>query len=869
YGTTADGGSGANMSVSATALQEHWYYNTTYTTVGSVADPAQDASIIQAELDARRPWWWAGGVHSFILDGYTDDYWYHFNWGWAGDQDGWFQIIFLVPVHIGGDYTSSQYRISCVPDTDIFGINWPVPENFTGQVLNDEDVELTWTAPVGDNQDSYNIWKTINGASAVLLANTANTFFSDLNQVTGDYSYYVTAVYSDGESHNTDSYSVDIQESIAYPVADNLSATPVGRTSIDLEWTIPFTGIIFFEEDFEAGMISTDWVQKTSENLKGDSKPVRQFFYEDDLDEIRLLDRDSAPHIVTHGYYACIFSADAERNLWLFSPEFTFNTTSLINFWTRFKYGGDIGDENVIFNIVAYNGDFTEENGATYDVIGRWDSSVDPENDWESEWEVSLATLDGQTKRVGFMVEANANDYYTFAIDDIVIGSTSGGIPDDPTGYEVYRNNILATTINNPEATFWADLGFADGDNEYFIRVLYPTGHSIPSEEVSVFMDANLKPDYLTGIFNGAEVDLSWYMPYGTPSHWSAYIDPQNCTTTVDYLDDTDCARRRVEFRAEDLGLYYPVTIDSIAAGFYEWEDEAWNSDTFIIRLWDGHPSDGSGTLLWESGTLTATSGEIYSVALDMPYALNNEWNVEVEALDGTTGHPSTLAGPSTSGINSYFFYTLEDSYNYYVSSGGLPLTYCMLAYVIGGDPDPIVKSGWTAKKDLVEKLPMIDNRIREITDLEINGKGLDCYNIYRNDALIGTTTTTNYTDNPTYGTYYYKVTALYANPFGESTPSNEICIYPPPGPDPFYTSVELEITGSLITITWESLAEATGYNVYSSSDPYGTFTLVGSTSELFFDTTVFGDKRFYYVVGTIDRKEPLKEIKVRNSNMK
>ncbi|MCK4979930.1 MAG: C10 family peptidase, partial [Candidatus Delongbacteria bacterium] len=115
YGTTADGGSGANMSASSTAFQTHWFYNTTYATVGTPTDPTYIASTIQAELDAKRPWWWAGGVHSFVLDGYTDDYWYHFNWGWGGYEDGWYQINYLVPGGIGsgggdGDYTASQIR---------------------------------------------------------------------------------------------------------------------------------------------------------------------------------------------------------------------------------------------------------------------------------------------------------------------------------------------------------------------------------------------------------------------------------------------------------------------------------------------------------------------------------------------------------------------------------------------------------------------------------------------------------------------------------------------------------------------------------------------------------------------------------------
>ncbi|NOR45100.1 MAG: hypothetical protein GQ534_05880, partial [Candidatus Delongbacteria bacterium] len=40
YGTTADGGSGANMTTSANALQSYWYYNTSLANVGTPTDPA-------------------------------------------------------------------------------------------------------------------------------------------------------------------------------------------------------------------------------------------------------------------------------------------------------------------------------------------------------------------------------------------------------------------------------------------------------------------------------------------------------------------------------------------------------------------------------------------------------------------------------------------------------------------------------------------------------------------------------------------------------------------------------------------------------------------------------------------------------------
>ncbi|MBN2790019.1 MAG: C10 family peptidase [Candidatus Delongbacteria bacterium] len=881
YGTTADGGSGQTALGVADAFMDHWKAaSSVFYSLGTPLLPEEDAALIRSELDAKRPWFWAGGLHAFLLDGYTSDYWYHFNFGWGGDYDGWFQRTFIIPGGVGscdtggGDFTASQIGITYVPLNDPFTA-WPAPENFTGQLLNDSDVQLTWTKPSTGNPLSYNIYRSVDHTEQKLINNTISLSYSDLNLSAEDYAYSVKAVYSDGESHFTDTYYVQITEQEEYPIAENLSATPVGRTSIDIEWTKPYTGIIFFEEDFETGM--TGWVQKQSV-AAGVKSPSRDYF-KDNIDGWMLVDYSTfnSDEYIHSGYNATGLSYSAGSNgngpwSWNFTPEFTLSSNGFISFWIWYKNNET---EGWLTNIrgYLYTGDFTEANTiqaeANLTNIFSWDGSVLGEagnNLYDSEVFFDISAYTG-TYRFGWAYEYTNG--YQLAIDDVICGSNQGGT-DEPTGYEIYRNNTLEATINDPEAIFWSDTNFADGDNEYFIRVLYPTGQSIPSDRVTAFIDANPKPDFLTGVFNDLsnDVELNWYMPYGTPPHWSAYIAPENCTTTVDYLDDTDCARRRVEFRAEELGLYYPVTIDSLAAGFYEWEDEPWNGNTFVIRLWEGHPIDG-GVLQYESGTLTAISGEIYKIGLPMQVVVNGEWNVEVEALDVTTGHPSTLAGPSTSGINSYFYYTQESSYNYYVSSGGEPLTYCMIAHVTSGDPDPIVKSGWTAEKELVEKLPMIDNRVRKIADLKISGKGLDYYKIYRNDVIIGTSTTTSYTDNSlVYGTYTYYVTACYLNPVGESDGSNTVEVIggiDPPGP--FLNPVP-SVLGNTLTISWDPLAEATGYNIYSSTDPYGTFTLEDSVVGTTWESTIMLDKKFFCITATNEMKEPMKEIRVKQPGL-
>ena len=83
-------------------------------------------AMIKEELDKRRPILYGGaseeGGHSFICDGYDDAGYFHFNWGWSGDNDGYFLLSRLKPGSGGaggGGYDFSEDQdviIGIVPD---------------------------------------------------------------------------------------------------------------------------------------------------------------------------------------------------------------------------------------------------------------------------------------------------------------------------------------------------------------------------------------------------------------------------------------------------------------------------------------------------------------------------------------------------------------------------------------------------------------------------------------------------------------------------------------------------------------------------------------------------------------------------------
>lgn len=77
-------------------------------------------TLLKAELDANRPILYAGfgsgGGHAFVTDGYDNSNFFHFNWGWGGNSDGYFQINALNPGALGtgggsGGYNSGQQAV--------------------------------------------------------------------------------------------------------------------------------------------------------------------------------------------------------------------------------------------------------------------------------------------------------------------------------------------------------------------------------------------------------------------------------------------------------------------------------------------------------------------------------------------------------------------------------------------------------------------------------------------------------------------------------------------------------------------------------------------------------------------------------------
>lgn len=94
YGPAA---STANSNYIVSALSTYFRYPTTvqYVERGSIST-ANWLSHIKEELDEHAPFMYGGsgnyGGHVWTCDGYRDDNYLHFNWGWGGSQNGYYAI---------------------------------------------------------------------------------------------------------------------------------------------------------------------------------------------------------------------------------------------------------------------------------------------------------------------------------------------------------------------------------------------------------------------------------------------------------------------------------------------------------------------------------------------------------------------------------------------------------------------------------------------------------------------------------------------------------------------------------------------------------------------------------------------------------
>ena len=132
YNVSSNGGSSSNNVLALNALVDYFGYDAdSEYALRSDYSYLEWIDLIYQELAANRPVLFAGqatiGGHSFVVDGYDEDDFFHVNWGWGGKSDGYFRVSMMDPKDqgIGGTSTNEAFNMGqgiCLgirPDTGV------------------------------------------------------------------------------------------------------------------------------------------------------------------------------------------------------------------------------------------------------------------------------------------------------------------------------------------------------------------------------------------------------------------------------------------------------------------------------------------------------------------------------------------------------------------------------------------------------------------------------------------------------------------------------------------------------------------------------------------------------------------------------
>ena len=122
------GGSGASTKEAAHSLIKYFDYDASIQSAERVYyDNVTWEALLRQQMDKGLPVIYSGrnsqGGHAFICDGYAENGYFHFNWGWSGSQDGYYLTTGLEPGTGGtgsgsGTYNQDQYLIFNIMPND-------------------------------------------------------------------------------------------------------------------------------------------------------------------------------------------------------------------------------------------------------------------------------------------------------------------------------------------------------------------------------------------------------------------------------------------------------------------------------------------------------------------------------------------------------------------------------------------------------------------------------------------------------------------------------------------------------------------------------------------------------------------------------
>jgi len=166
-------------------------------------------SLMIAQLDKKMPLYYAGwsvpniNGHAFVCDGYQDTTYFHFNFGWGGNSDGYFYVNTLSPggnnfnlaqeliINIYPDTTLYTYPVFCSGQKTLTAIEGSI-EDGSGPIANYQaNSNCSWLiSPYSDSISSiaftFSFLKTQSNHGTIKIFNGINSSAPLLGTFSGD-----------------------------------------------------------------------------------------------------------------------------------------------------------------------------------------------------------------------------------------------------------------------------------------------------------------------------------------------------------------------------------------------------------------------------------------------------------------------------------------------------------------------------------------------------------------------------------------------------------------------------------------------------------------------------------------------------------
>ena len=208
YGTVTNGGGSAAHTVASgyegercteLALKDNFGYKTSIQGLGREDYTGDWDNLLKAELNARRPIIYSGNGtgggagHCFVCDGYNDNNYFHFNWGWGGAYDGFFLTTALTPG--GGGIGSDDDNNYSYRQAAVIGIE-PAGVTVSPEIIEAVSAGGNYSATVKAGTAASS-WTSTSSASWLTISPTTGAGSEATTQIT------VTATANTGSAPRT------------------------------------------------------------------------------------------------------------------------------------------------------------------------------------------------------------------------------------------------------------------------------------------------------------------------------------------------------------------------------------------------------------------------------------------------------------------------------------------------------------------------------------------------------------------------------------------------------------------------------------------------------------------------------------------